>query len=263
MKLGIGLGVAHALHVDYNSQRQTFVQAVTAALGTAPVAGYLPHRDDVLTSTDPWSGRVWTADATMAGQISALGLGSQRTFNGTSNYLTTVDTPNLSFGNGTNDSAFTLVALLNITDTAGARTILSKFDTGQAEYLLSVSAADILQMRIYTTDAVLCLRASDAAITMGSWRLFAMAYTGVGGATAANGITLSQDASTIASTATNNASYTAMSDRTSAVESGSLIQHTSISFVGSKAMELIVPGDRSAQLTALKTAVNGHFGLAL
>ena len=83
----------------YNARRTTFVNQVRGVLGRIPVAMYLPHRDDVTTSVDPASGRLWTADATMAGQISAQGFGSVRAFNGTSNYLSTPDTGDLSFGN--------------------------------------------------------------------------------------------------------------------------------------------------------------------
>lgn len=250
----------------YDVHQAAFVQAVTAALGTAPVAGYLPHRDDVLTSTDPWSGRIWTADASMAGQITALGLGSQRTFNGTSNNLTTPDTDNLSFGNGTVDSAMTLVALANVTDTAAVRRIIGKYNSAGTlrEWLFGVNSSDNLVFLTYDESLdVTPSRTSDGAITQGSWKLFAATYSvATGGATAANDFTLYQDAAAIASTANNAATYVAMENTAAVVAIGSLSEGGQ-NLTGACAMGLIVPGDRSAQLTALKTAVNTHFALAL
>ena len=135
-------------------------------------------------------------------------------FNGASEALTTPDVAYYTRGNGTTDSAFSVGVWANVTDTAAARTFFSKWQGAAAnEWTFYVDASDLLILDLQDESVDIdTLRTSDAAIAMGAWRLFVATYDGTGGATAANGIILYSNGATIASTATNNASYVAMED---------------------------------------------------
>lgn len=116
------------------------------------------------------------------------------------------------------DVAFSVGAWVNVTDSAAFRVILSKWDDGasnEREWLFGISATDALELHLADQSAgVTCKRASDAAITQGSWVFLVATYDGGAGATAANGIKLYQNAALLASTATNNAAYVNMEDLT-------------------------------------------------
>ena len=250
------------LRESYNSRHAAFAKRVVDAAGAIPVAGYLAHRDDVAVSIDPWSGRVWTPDATMAGQLAPLGRGATRVFNGTSRYLTTPDTTDLSFGNGTVDSPMSIVALVNMTDTAATRTIVSKWNgTGTVrEWQLHISTADILVFNVFDeSSASSAQRVSNAVIAQGAPHLFAATYDATGGATAMNGAVLYQDGAAIASTANNNATYVAMENLTAACEVGSLNAHTANFADGSLSMVAMFTGVLTAARVAAITDLCRRF----
>lgn len=211
--------------------RRRFVNNVADVVGRSNVRGfYLPNVAEGLVVPDEIvAGRNWTHGTTPSGRISRLGKGWQTSFNGTTDYMTTPDAADLSFGNGAADSAFSIVALCNVTDTANTRTLLSKFDSGtsQQEYILRISTTDTLVL--LTSDqsaAATPTRTSDAVITQGTWALFGATYSGVGGGTNMNGATLYQNGVAIASTAGNNGAYVAMEDLTAPAEIGSVNGHT-------------------------------------
>lgn len=261
MKIGLGLGVNRGGGVGLT--RASFIARITAIVGSAPVAGFLPLLTDTTTSTDPWAGGTWTADGDMTGQITAQGRGAARAFvSASSRYLTRADSSTFSFGNGTTDSAFSIVTLANITDTAAQRALLSKWAAGNAEWTMVVTAADLLNLTLVDQSAsVFPSRSSDAAITQGSWRVFGASYDGTGGATAANGITLYQDGAVIASTAGNNASYVAMEDLGAALEIGTILAHTAQFLDGSTGFTILVAGALStAQHAAIVAACKSYFG---
>jgi hypothetical protein len=247
--------------------RERFLGNILSITGDTRVL-WTPKPTDTTTSLDEsLTGRTLTADATMAAQLSALGNGYARAFNGSTNYLTTPDAADLSFGTGAADLAFSIVVLANVTDTAAIRQILSKNDgASNIEWSLRINAADGLDLFIFdqSASATSCSRASNAAITQGSWHLFAATYSGVGGASAGNGITLYQDAAVIASTATNSGTYVAMENLAAAVEIGSAVVHTLQFFPGSVALIALVAGVLTqSQLWAIKRHANAFFGLSL
>lgn len=227
-----------------------------------------PARADTTTTTDlSVNAYTCTWDADIAARLSQLGLGYAQTFaSASSQYGTVPDAANLSFGDGTTDSPFSIVVLANVTNTAAGRPLLTKFrsDSTDSEYQLVIGATDLLEF--YMRDAsvpTVCYRVSDAAITMGSQRLYSVTYDGGGGATAANGIILQQDASTIASTATNSGTYVAMENLGLAVAVGAYANGTAF-IDGSVQMSLLVAGVLSStQLTDIKTAVNLFYGTSL
>lgn len=252
--LGAGIG--------FPLDRASFVTRVTAILGGAPVAGWLPDAADTTTSTDPWSGRTWTADADLSAQLSALGRGRTRAFaSASSRYLTTPDTADCTFGNGTTDSPFSVFALVNVTDTAAGRQLISKAAAANVEYRFSINPSDQLQLLMVTGDqSAQSFKASNAAITMGSFRLLWATYDGSGGGSAANGIVLGQDTAAIAGTATNGA-YTAMTNLTAALDIGATTAHTAQFLDGSMALAGICAGVKTtAQMAALSGLCSSYFG---
>ncbi len=247
--------------------REQFLGNMLAILGDTRLL-WTPKGSDTTTSLDEsLTGRTMTYDATIASRLSALGLGYAVTFNGTSQYASTPDTANLSFGNSTVDQPFSIVALVNVTDTAAARDIITKFaGATSGEYAFRVAAGDTLVLAVYddSTD-VQPVRTSNAVITQGSWVLFGATYSAAtGGATAANDMTLYQNGVVIASTATNNASYVAMEDTTNVVEIGAALAHTANFFNGSMALVAVCQNNLDASdHWAIKKLVNDYFGLAL
>lgn len=247
----------------YDAERTTFLNQVRGVLGKNAIAMYLPHRNDTTTSICPVSARVWTADATMVGQITPLGKGSARVFNGTTNYLTTPDTTDLSFGNSTTDTPMTFFAVINVTDTAAARRIFAKIvaaNTG-GEYHFSVSAADALLLLAYDSSAnASAFVASNATITQGAWTTLAGTYSAAtGGATAANDMTLYQLGTVFASTATNNASYVAMENGTQLGAIAAASDPTA-SMPGSIAMLMVVGANvTAAQHLGLTNVARNYF----
>jgi hypothetical protein len=236
---------------------------VTGICGTAPVAGFVPIISDTTTSTCPWSGRVWTADASMAGQITTLKRGSGRAFvSASSQYLTTPDADALSFGNGTTDSPFSIVALANITDTAAARAFVTKSSSGIDEWQFFVTVTDVLRLLVFDASAAVSALATSAAIVQGAWKFFGATYDGRGGATAADGMALYQDGVALGVGPTNNASYVAMENGTAACEVGSSAVHTAQLFDGSMAFVIVVPAAlTAAQMVGLTALCRSFYGV--
>ena len=200
--------------------------------------------------------------------ISYQGNGILVSFNGTDQYATTPDTDDLSFGDGTTDSPFSIVALANITNTAANRGLVAKYSgVGAAtqEYLFYIVSDDTLRLLIDSAVPASAFRTSDAAITQGALGLFGATYTAAtGGATAANDITLYQNGAVIASTATNNSggTYTAMSNTGRLVEFGAWGAANTLP--GSAGFAAIYAAALTAsQHLQIKTITNEFYGLAL
>lgn len=245
--------------------RQQFLAELLTLLGDTR-ALFLPKPSDTTTSTDEsLTGRVYTHDATIAARLASLGLGYYTTFNGSDDYASTPDTANLEFGNGSVDQAFSVVALVNVTNTANYRGIASKY-VGGSGYAFYVDNADKLTFQIGDASAAkFPLRVSDAAITQGSWHLMAGTYSAAtGGATAMNDVTLYQDAIAVASTAANEALYVAMEADAGLGYIGIRSGTADIPFQGSIALVAICQTNLLASdHWAIKKLVNAYFGLAL
>ncbi len=270
--------VAHAINRalvlgrrDRHLSRARFLTRF-AAIATDTRFLWVPAPTDATTSTDASSNAATvTHSHTLATRWRQMGTrGQAPTFvAGTNQYATVPDLAAYTFGNGTVDSAFSLVALATVQDTAAARVLIAKLnDNGGGvggEWYWQISSADKLEFALWDRSINAApSRASDAAITQGVPKLFAAVYDGTGGATAANGITLYQDAAVIASTATNNASYVAMEDTSHTLEIGTFVNHAASFMRGEIGLLAIVGGALTAQnLTDIKRLVNEYFGLRL
>jgi hypothetical protein len=249
--------------------REQFLNQILTILGDTRVL-FMPKATDTTTSLDEsLTGRTLTHNATLAGsgRLSAQGLGQVLSYASASGqYTTSPDTANLSFGNGTNDSACSFVFAGSVVDTAATRAIITKAGTNDgtgtgAEYEFIVDSSDKLMLRLTDNSVVVnAERTSDAAITMGSFGLYVATYAGTGGATAANGVTLYQNGILIASTAANNASYVAMEDKTCELAFGATYTHGSNRFNGSLGLGAICQKALSAsEVWALHRACKGYF----
>lgn len=227
-----------------------------------------PRSGDTTTTIDlSPSGRIVTWDGDISSRLTRSGRGWFQSFNGTSQYGTMPDAPSMSFGNSLVDSPFSGVVLANITDTAAYRVMLAKynFGAGNPEYAFQIRDTDDALMLLLADKSTgnTAVRASSAAITQGSPRTFHWSYDGGGGATAGNGIVLLQDGATIASTATNGASYVAMEDTSAAPSIGALADGLSF-FAGSIGFAAVFAGYLSpAQHRQITVTANEFFGLSL
>ena len=132
------------------------------------------------------------------------------TFNGTDEEA---DTPDATYWSR-NDAAaegFSVGAWVNIAATAGA--ILARFDTSELEWETLITSSkwyiDINDNSVPTT----CSRITDATVAFNTWLFLVATYSGVGGASAGDGITLYENGAVRASTATNSGTYVAMENK--------------------------------------------------
>jgi len=133
--------------------------------------------------------------------------------NGTDAYINLGDSDDFSFGDGSNDSPFTVFGLIEVVN-GGVQRVISKWDdtTGSilAEWVVQFNADETLVLVLKDNSAtVLCKRTTNTALSFGL-HTYVITYSGLGGATAANGITIYIDGAEVASTTVNNASYVAM-----------------------------------------------------
>jgi len=153
--------------------------------------------------------------------------GSCLDFDGDGDYVQITDDATLSFGDGTNDSPFSIVAWVNMDD-ATEFYIMSKGpvdDISGDEWLFSVNDDDKLYFRV--TDNSPGNREeviSDNTVTSdeGTWVQYVATYDGRGGEDAQNGLFIYRNGQFIAQTQTDQGSYTAMHDTSSPVFIGAL-----------------------------------------
>ena len=245
--------------------REQFLFDLLGILGDTRLL-WLPKSTDTTTSTDEsLTGRTLTHSTSLASRLTNLGRGKLVSFNGTSEVTTTPDTANLSFGTGSADSAFSIVALLYPTDTAAFRAILTKLaDVSNQEYYLAITSADKLDFTIYDQSASASWqRLSDAVITQSAMTLLCATYSGAGGATAGANMALYQNGAAIASTASQTGTYVAMENLTSQVQIGRSLTSTGY-FPGYMALFAICQKQLSAsEVWALKRLVNSYYNLSL
>ena len=179
---------------------------------------WLPSlRDDTVAKLSP-DGLVWTY--ANPGGLTPQGHGILVSFNGTDQYVTTPDTDDLSFGDGTTDSPFSLVALANVTNTADNRTLIGRW---VSEYTFRVSTGDKLEFIVVDASSGGSGKAtSTASVVMGEVALFGGSYNpAIGnGATAGNGVTVYQNGTEMADSKTNEVAYVAMENGTTPITVG-------------------------------------------
>lgn len=212
---------------------------VKDSTGATPLL-WVPNGTDTTTSTtdDENQATITHTGGSLASRRSPLGLGYSISFDGSTQYSTVPDAARFTHGDGTTDTAFSILALVKVTNTAAARTIMSKWLASNHEYRFYVSSTDLLDLGLEDESAGVEVHVpSNAAVNQGAWALLGATYDATGGATAANGILQYQNGVAFAlGAAVNNASYVGMEDKTAALAIGSANPSAaSLSFQGSMA----------------------------
>lgn len=246
-------------------QRARFIASLRSVMGDARLLWLPKAGDGLATVSEGDARRVVTHAATPQGRLSARGRGLALSFNGTTDRATVPDADALSFGTGTADSAFSVVAVANVTDTAAARALVCKWNDSSVkrEWIFYVLTTDLLQFQIRDESAAVSpVRVSDAAIIQGSWGVFGVTYSGAGGATAADGVTLYENGAVKASTATNQATYVAMENTAGDLEIGAFAAGTLGPFSGSLALVAVCAKALTASDHAAVSATSrAYFGI--
>jgi hypothetical protein len=132
---------------------------------------------------------------------------------GIDDYVDIADNSNLSFGNGSTDSPFSISAWVKMTDATRFR-IVSKSGATNEEYLFSTGGSDTLVINLYDNSTGARIgRLYSTALTsfQGSWIHLAATYSGNGSST---GLKIYLNGSRVDNTDNNSGSYTAMENTT-------------------------------------------------
>lgn len=180
--------------------------------------------DDDATSHDGTTLSANTEDVTATGKVSKC-----IDIDFTSYIRITNDHDELSFGNGTNDSAFSISAWIYVYDGHSEKAIINKYDATagaeKREWRFFYTSAEKIAFRIYDESAegnVNIWKLASNAMSLG-WRHVVMTYDGTGGENAADGITLYVDNVVVATTNNTDASYISMDNTTSIVRIGAML----------------------------------------
>ncbi len=123
-------------------------------------------------------------------------------------FITVADADSLSFGNGTVDTAFTILLWAKMTDATGFR-MIGKMSSTVREYLFQTTG-DNLQIACFDADNLNSITTvASATVTSyeGKWVFFAGVYTGSGLNT---GLSLYVNGAVVASTGSTTGTYVAM-----------------------------------------------------
>jgi hypothetical protein len=142
-----------------------------------------PANGDVLFETDTknvilWDGTNWRG---YGNDLIAFAKGSTSAdLDGTDDYVSVPDADNLSFGNGSSDSPFTLALWLN-SDTSGSLKMIAKGQGVPQEYAFGAGSAGTPNLTLYDGDVNKRIQiTSQTALTQGTWQHWAVTYDGSG-----------------------------------------------------------------------------------
>ena len=145
------------------------------------------------------------------------------TYDGIADYVNLGDNNNLSFGNGSTDSPFSISAWIKMTDTSGFR-ILNKYVGSVVEYSFGTGGAGNLQLYLFnsTSNFIYRGRIQGSVLNTGQWYHVVATYSGVGGTNAQNGIKIYVDGVRVDDTNGSAGAYVAMGNTTSDAHIGRL-----------------------------------------
>ena len=132
---------------------------------------------------------------------------------GVDDYVDCGDNDNLSFGNGTTDSPFSISTWVNMTDATRFR-IVTKAGATNLEYLFSTGGSDTIVFNLYdnsTGGKIGRLYSTSLTSFQGSWIHLAATYSGNGSST---GLKIYLNGLRVDNTNNNSGSYTAMENTT-------------------------------------------------
>ena len=164
-----------------------------------------------------------TWDARTTGSVSQGSL----ELDGDADYVTVADAADLSFGDGDDDSAFSISAWIYMDNIDNDGPILSKYTTTTSDrrewyFYVRSGGNDYLEMILYdeTANVSAVARTPASSIADDTWYHVVMTYDGTAGATAASGIKIYIDGTSQTLTVSNDASYDSMLDTTAPVYIG-------------------------------------------
>ena len=150
-------------------------------------------------------------------------------FNGSDNEIVIADTSDLTFGNGTTDSPFSISAWINMEDATNFG-VVTKNDTGLGEWRFVTDANDCLQILLSDLSASAYQWVQTSALTgyEGQWIFVTATYNGIGGTGARNGLSLYVNGIEQSVTGSYSGTYVAMENTGYEVRIGTL-HHTTYS----------------------------------
>ncbi|HDY87389.1 MAG TPA: LamG domain-containing protein [bacterium] len=144
-------------------------------------------------------------------------------FGGTNQYLTVADADNLSFGDSSTDSPFSISGWIKLVD-ATQSTIASKRGANpNAEYLFAFNSTDKLQFHLYdenSSNRIGIISNMTFTADQDTWIYVALTYDGSG---TSDGMKLYRNGILLAHSLDNLSSYTAMHNTTQAFEIGTVL----------------------------------------
>lgn len=138
---------------------------------------------------------------------------------GLSDYVSVSDADNLSFGNSTTDSPFSISAWVKMDDATRFR-VVSKLNGSNAEYAFFTSAADQLYIVLYdnnTSNRISRYTSSTLTSYEGTWVHLAVTYNGSGNS---SGLKIYLNGSRIDNTTSDVGTYNAMHNTSAPFEIG-------------------------------------------
>ena len=165
-------------------------------------------------------------DSTAAGETNITGSGGgvpftntySMSFDGIDEWFNVADNDNLSFGNGTTDSPFSISAWVKMNDATRFR-IVGKYDSN-LEYLFSTGGTDKIVFNCYdnSTSARIGRQYSTALTSFeGQWIHLVATYNG---SSSSSGLKIYLNGSRVDDTDSNSGTYTAMENTTAPLEIG-------------------------------------------
>jgi hypothetical protein len=143
---------------------------------------------------------------------------------GVDDFVQVADAPNLSFGTGTTDSAFTIEMRIRADNVNAKRQLIGKWGEGtNQEYRVYFAAGTLrVDLRDQSSGGLASVFTSllNLSTLLGSWHHVAVTYDGRGGATAADGIAIYVDGALQGVFRINDAAYVAMENGTAPLEMG-------------------------------------------
>lgn len=152
-------------------------------------------------------------------------INSSLDFDGTDDYTSVTDAPQLSFGNGTTDKPFSVTAWIKMDDATDFQFVSKLPASGvlsNLEWALGVGVTDRLGLRLYDNSALVYIgKYSDATLTQyeGQWVHVAFTYDG---SESGNGISLFVNGAEVAGTSESAGSYAGMEDTASDLRIGAI-----------------------------------------
>jgi hypothetical protein len=155
---------------------------------------------------------------------------------GVDDYVNVADADNLSFGNASTDSAFSISAWINMNDATRFRVLSKMLTNATAEYALFTSASDQLYFVLYdnnTSNRISRYTSSTLTSYEGQWIHLVATYNGNGTST---GLKIYLNSTRIDNTTSDVGSYTAMHNTTAPFTIGRAFQSDANGLIDEVAM---------------------------